>query len=191
VNTPRYQFFALALFAIIIVAFIQPQFVSRAADPSPFKKLLATNASLAPNATQTHQLATAGKLCSLSVSIPTPSAMGDSGTIQVTLKDGDKVIASKPLHVGDPDLYLTFRATNATLELISHTKDAIAPTIQVLQWPDNKMPNVEAEPNDSWQDANEMPQTTQAGDCGGEHGARSGVGFAAAARARTTERQQC
>jgi hypothetical protein len=156
VNTRRYQFFALVLFAIIIVAFIQPQFVSRAADQSPFKKLLTTNASLAPNATQTHKLATAGKLCSRSVSVPTPSAMGDAGTIQVTLKDGDKVIARKPLHVGDPDLYLTFRATNATLKLVSHTKDAIAPTIQVLQWPDAKTPNVEAEPNDTWQDANEF-----------------------------------
>jgi hypothetical protein len=82
--------------------------------------------------------------------------MGDAGTIQVTLKDGDKVIARKPLHVGDPDLYLTFRATNATLELISKHDQAIAPTIQVLQWPDNKTPNVEAEPNDTWQDANEF-----------------------------------
>lgn len=155
-NTRRYQFIALVLFAAIIAVALKPQFVSSTADQSPFRKLLTTNASLAPNATQTHKLAIAGKLCSLSVSVPTPSTMGDAGTIQVTLKDGDKVIASKPLHVGDPDLYLTFRATNATLELVSQTKDAIAPTIQVLQWPDTKTPNVEAEPNDTWQDANEF-----------------------------------
>jgi hypothetical protein len=155
-NTRRYQLFAVIIFLALITTFIAPSFKASAADPSPFKKLLTTNASLAPNATQTHKLAAAGKLCSLSVSIPTPSAMGDAGTIQVTLKDGDKVIASKPLHVGDPDLYLTFRATNATLELISKHDKAIAPSIQVLQWPDNKTPNVEAEPNDTWQDANEF-----------------------------------
>ena len=155
-NIRRLQFFALVLFAVVIAVALKPQIVSSAADQSPFKKLLTINASLAPNATQTHKLAIAGKLCSLSVSVPTPSAMGDSGTIQVTLKDGDKMIASKPLHVGDPDLYLTFRATNATLELTSQHDQAIAPSIQVLAWPDKKMPNVEAEPNDSWQDANEF-----------------------------------
>ena len=155
---PRHIKFSVLILVAIGIAFamIQPQFVSSAADQSPFKKLLTTNANLAPNATQTHRIATAGKLCSLSVSMPTPSAMGDAGTIQVTLKDGDKVIASKPLHVGDPDLYLTFRATNATLELVSKHDQAIAPTIQVLQWPDTKSPNVEAEPNDTWQDANEF-----------------------------------
>ncbi|MBL8207229.1 MAG: hypothetical protein JNM09_23555 [Blastocatellia bacterium] len=156
-NTRRTQIFALVVFAVIITtAIITPKLTSGAADQSPFKKLLTTNASLAPNAIQTHHIAAAGKLCSLSVSVPTPSAMGDAGTIQVTLKDGDKVIASKPLHVGDPDLYLTFRATNATLELVSKHDKAIAPTIQVLQWPDTKSPNVEAEPNDTWQDANEF-----------------------------------
>ncbi|HEX4948407.1 MAG TPA: HEAT repeat domain-containing protein, partial [Blastocatellia bacterium] len=155
-NTRRIQLFAFVVFVAMIAAFIAPKLAVRAANQSPFKKLLTTNASLAPNAMQTHKLGIAGKLCSLSVSIPTPSAMGDAGTIHVTLKDGDKVIASKPLHVGDPDLYLTFRATNATLELISKHDKAIAPNIQVLQWPDNKMPNVEAEPNDTWQDANEF-----------------------------------
>lgn len=155
--TKRLQFSAFVLFSIVaVIAIFTPNLTSDAAEKSPFKKLLSTNEVLNSKASKTHKLATAGKLCSLSVSIPTPSAMGDSGTINVTLKDGDKMIASKPLHVGDPDLYLTFRAINAMLELTSQHDQAIAPNIQVLVWPDNKTPNVEAEPNDTWHDANEF-----------------------------------
>lgn len=157
-NTNRIKFFIVfGLASLALVVAIAPPFTSDAADKSPFKKLLARQKPLAPNTAARYSLATSGKLCSLSVSLPTPSAMGDAGTIQVTLKDGDKVIARKPLHVGDPDLYLTFRATGkAQLELTSQHDKAIAPTIQVLEWPDTKMPNVEAEPNDTWQDANEF-----------------------------------
>jgi hypothetical protein len=157
--TKRLQLFVLLVFSIIAtLAITTPQFTSGTSDQSPFKKLLATNESLTPKASKTHNLATSGKLCSLSVSIPTPSDMGDSGTIKVTLKDGDKVIASKSLHVGDPDLYLTFRANKASLELTSNHDKAIQPVIQVLQWPENKASNitVEAEPNDVWADANEF-----------------------------------
>ncbi len=152
-----YKFIAFVLFASLIgVTVFLPDFTSGAVGKSPFKKILKTSEAIAPNATKSYQLEVAGKLSSLSISIPTPSAMGDTGTIIVTLKEGGKIIASKPLHVGDPDLYLTFRASKATLELKSNTKDSIAPIISVLQWPDNKMPNVEAEPNDTWQDANEF-----------------------------------
>ncbi len=155
--TRRIQFLTLFVFScVLFAALIAPNLTSSAAEKSPFKKVFTNNETLAPKAANTHKLATSGKLCSLSVSIPTPSAMGDSGTITVVLRDGDKVITSKPLHVGDPDLYLTFRATNATLELTSQHDQAIAPSIQVLQWPDTKAPNVEAEPNDAWQDANEF-----------------------------------
>ncbi len=156
-KTKRLKLYASLLVAsIATAAIITPNLTSGAAEKSPFKKLLTTNETLTPKASKTHKLATAGKLCSLSVSVPTPSALGDTGTINVTLKDGDKVITSKPLHVGDPDLYLTFRAANATLELTSKHDKAIQPAIQVLAWPDNKMPNVEAEPNDKWQEANEF-----------------------------------
>ena len=155
--TKRFNLFAFLVLSIIAtVSLIAPQFTSGAAEKSPFKKILTANEPLAPNATKTYALEIAGKLSSLSVSIPTPSALGDTGTINVLLKEGDKIIASKPLHVGDPDLYLTFRANKATLELKSNTKDQILPNISVLQWPDNKMPNVEAEPNDTWQEANQF-----------------------------------
>lgn len=147
----------LVLASVALLVGIVPRLRVGAADNSPFRKVLASQESLAPGAGKTQQLATSGKLCSLSVSIPTPSAMGDTGTIQVVLRAGEKLIARKPLHVGDPDLYLTFRAPgNAQLELTSQHDKAVAPVVQVLEWPDNKTPNVEAEPNDTWQDANEI-----------------------------------
>ncbi|MFN7928618.1 MAG: hypothetical protein U0Y68_11840 [Blastocatellia bacterium] len=150
-------FVVFALVSLALVAVFAPPLVSNAADQSPFRKLLVHQESLAPQAVKTFRLATSGKLCSLSVSLPTPSAMGDTGTINVVLRDGAKIIVRKPLHIGDPDLYLTFRATSqAQLELTSQHNQTVAPTIQVLEWPDMKTPNVEAEPNDTWQDANEM-----------------------------------
>ncbi|MBS1809494.1 MAG: hypothetical protein JST84_15145 [Acidobacteria bacterium] len=157
-NTKRVKLLVLfVLTSLVIVVLVAPQFSSGAAQKSPFKKLLASNETLAPKTATMYPLSTSGKLCSLSVSIPTPSEIGDTGTINVVLRDGAKIIARKPLHVGDPDLYLTFRATGrAQLELTSQHDKAIAPVIQVLEWPDNKMPNVEAEPNDTWQDANEF-----------------------------------
>ena len=161
--TRRIQLVALFVFSFFVVAaLVIPRLGAGAAEKSPFRKLLHITEPLAANASKTHALATAGKLCSLSVSIPAPSSLGDRGTIAVTLRDGSKVIASKALHIGDPDLYLTFRAGSANLELTSHLDHAIQPTIQVLAWPekepgtDRRPASIEAEPNNVWTDANEI-----------------------------------
>ncbi|MFN0085133.1 MAG: hypothetical protein ACKVX9_07075 [Blastocatellia bacterium] len=162
--TRRIQFLALFVFSFLgVAALVIPRLGAGAAEKSPFRKLLVTSEPLAAGAVKTHQLATAGKLCSLSVSIPVPSSMGDRGTIAVVLREGEKVIASKSLHVGDPDLYLTFRAGIAQLELTSHLDKAIAPAIQALEWPErqpaagSRQPAaIEAEPNNVWADANEI-----------------------------------
>lgn len=157
--TRRIQLLALFVFSFLAVAaLVIPRLGAGAAEKSPFRKLLSATEPLAAKASKTHNLATAGRLCSLSVSIPVPSSLGDRGTIAVVLREGGKVIANKSLHIGDPDLYLTFRAGSAQLELTSYLDKAIQPSIQVLAWPE-KQPttaSVEAEPNNAWADANEI-----------------------------------
>ncbi|MDX2034021.1 MAG: hypothetical protein SF339_25330 [Blastocatellia bacterium] len=157
--TRRIQLFALfAVSFFAIAALLIPRLGAGAAETSPFQRLLRTNEALAGKAAKTHNLATAGKLCSLSVSIPTPSSLGDRGAIAVVLREGSKVIASKSLHIGDPDLYLTFRAGSAQLELTSHHDQPVQPSIQALAWPETQptTASVEAEPNNAWTEANEI-----------------------------------
>src|SRR5438552_15946065 len=50
----------------------------------------------------------AAKLYSLSLSVPSPLTLRTS-VVRVTIKDPHTLIAAKTLHVGDPDLYLSFR----------------------------------------------------------------------------------
>src|SRR5436309_15744884 len=50
------------------------------------------------------------KLYSLSLSVPTPLALGTS-MVRVTIKDPHTLIGAKTLHLGDPDFYLLFRPT--------------------------------------------------------------------------------
>src|SRR6266508_2681755 len=101
----------------------------------------------------------ADKICSLLVSAPSPAAFGANDTLQVTLRGGGKTVAGKSLHAGDPDLYTLFRSNGAAeIEVASFASTPIEYAITVLEWPSTSASTatVEAEPNDSWSEANEF-----------------------------------
>jgi hypothetical protein len=136
---------------------------------SPFKKLIDARERLAPRAGKTYRLPAAGsgKVCSLLVSVPSPATFGANDTLLVTLRTGQKVIASKSLHVGDPDLYTLFRLDGAgAIEIASSAATPVEHTVTVLEWPATASSDavVETESNDSWRDANEfkLGQTVRA-----------------------------
>lgn len=111
------------------------------------------------SALRTHRLAglSADKQHSLLVSLPTPAALAEQDGLLVTLRAGERVIASKTLHQGDADLYTLFRATGAAqIEFSSLSGKPIAHSISLLEWPESKVASarVEAEPNDTWEEAN-------------------------------------
>jgi hypothetical protein len=70
----------------------------------------------------------------------------------------------KALHAGDPDLYLPYRPSRdgqATLVFTRDAGSAVKPISARVEWrdlglPSNDRPAIEAEPNDSWRDANEL-----------------------------------
>jgi hypothetical protein len=128
-----------------------------AADKDGFTKRL----DVRERAARTHQLTglATNKLHSLLVSLPAPASLGERDGLTVTLRDGERVVASKTLHQGDADLYTLFRASGqAQLQITSNANQPIEHTITVLEWPENKAANasLEAEPNDTWQTANEI-----------------------------------
>jgi hypothetical protein len=92
------------------------------------------------------------------VQLPEAMAAGDSTT--VTLRDGDKAIATKTLHFGDPDLYVAFRplSTRADLTITSSSRIPLTHEISVLEWASSESQSiaVESEPNDSWREANSV-----------------------------------
>ncbi|HEY8460061.1 MAG TPA: hypothetical protein VIM99_06745, partial [Blastocatellia bacterium] len=131
---------------------------------SPFKKLIDARARLATREIKTHRLPATipGKVYSLLVSAPSPATFGANDSLQVTLRGGGKTIAGKSLHAGDPDLYALFRPDGATeveiASFASSASGAMEYAITVLEWPETSSSSatVEAEPNDSWGEANEF-----------------------------------
>ncbi|MGH9853610.1 MAG: HEAT repeat domain-containing protein, partial [Blastocatellia bacterium] len=116
---------------------------------------------LAQRASNIYRLPAAGsgKVCSLLVSLPAPAALGANDTLLVTLRAGQKLIASKSLHVGDPDLYTLFRLDGAgVIEIASSAATPVKHTVTVLEWPATTSSDavVETESNDSWREANEF-----------------------------------
>jgi hypothetical protein len=79
------------------------RFAAGAVDKDGFIKRL----DVRERAARTHRLTglAANKLHSLLVSLPAPAALGEKDGLTVTLRDGERVIASKTLHQGDADLY--------------------------------------------------------------------------------------
>ncbi|MCI0523868.1 MAG: hypothetical protein L0Y75_01270 [Acidobacteria bacterium] len=128
---------------------------------SPFKKLIDARERLAPRAGKTYRLPVAGadRVYSLLVSLPAPAALGANDTLLVTLRADQKVIASKSLHVGDPDLYTLFRLNGAgVIEIASSAATPVEHTVTVLEWPATTSSDavIETESNDSWREANEF-----------------------------------
>jgi hypothetical protein len=85
---------------------------------------------------------------SVLVSVPIPSEQKAAGDVK--LLAGDTLIAGKPLHPGDPDLYTLIRGGPATrLELTTPA------AVQLVDL--GPSPHLESEPNNSWQSANPLP----------------------------------
>ena len=158
------QLWCLIVFLLAVAAvWLTPSQNSNAsADArSPFKKLIDARAQSATREVKTYRLpaTSADKICSLLVSAPSPAAFGANDTLQVTLRGGGKTVAGKSLHAGDPDLYTLFRSNGAAeIEVASFASTPIEYAITVLEWPSTSASTatVEAEPNDSWSEANEF-----------------------------------
>jgi HEAT repeat protein len=164
VKTRRIQLSCLVVFLFAtLTIWLTParNSVVGAETKSPFKKLIDARERLAPQASKTYRLPAAGadKICSLLVSVPSPATFGANDTLLVTLRDGQKVIASKPLHAGDPDLYTLFRLDGAgVIEIASSAATPVEHTVTVLEWPATTSSDVvvETESNDSWREADEF-----------------------------------
>jgi hypothetical protein len=150
------------LFAVAAIWLTPSQNSSASAEArSSFKKLIDARARSATREVKTYRLPpmSAGNVCSLLVSAPSPATFGANDTLQVTLRSGGKTVAGKSLHTGDPDLYTLFRSNGAAeIEVASFASTPIEYTVTVLEWPSTSTSTstVEAEPNDSWSEANEF-----------------------------------
>ena len=163
-KTRQIQLWWLVVFLLTVAAiwFTPAQIsIASAKSKSPFKKLIDARARLGTRETRTYRLPSmsAEKVRSLLVSAPSPATFSSNDTLQVTLRGGGKTIASKSLHAGDPDLYTIFRSNGASeIEIVSFASAPIEYTITTLEWPaaTASTATVEAEPNDSWGEANEF-----------------------------------
>jgi hypothetical protein len=161
-NPKHQKLVCLAVFAATLIATLGlPRRLASAESKSPFKKLIETRERVAAHAGKTYRLpaASAIKTGSLLVSLPSPAALGADDTLLVTLREGQKVIARKPLHAGDPDLYTLFRLSGeGQVEVTSFAASPIDLTITALEWPETAASNsaIETEPNDAWREANEF-----------------------------------
>jgi hypothetical protein len=164
VKTRQIQLCCLVVFLLAVAATWltnPPNSNATAEAKSPFAKLVDARARLATRETRIYRLpaTSAGKVCSLLVSAPSPAAFGANDTLQVTLRAEGKTIGAKSLHAGDPDLYTLFRSNGAAeVEIVSFAAASVEHTITVLEWPaaSNGAATVETEPNDSWSEANEF-----------------------------------
>jgi HEAT repeat protein len=160
-NLQKFKLFCLiAVVALTATLLMLPEISSGSQRKSGFKTLIDARERLSPRSTKTHRLpASTGNSCSLLVSLPAPGSLGANDSWLVTLRAGQKTIASKSLHAGDPDLYTLFRASGASeIEITSSAAAPVEHTITVLEWPATGDAGaiVEAESNDRWQDANEF-----------------------------------
>lgn len=98
---------------------------------------------------------------SLSLSVDTPRDFGAEGSLRIILRDAAREICRKDLHMGDPDVYVTWRPTapgagKITLEAVGPVATPPHYRLKVLQWkaaPDDDV-YVETEPNNNWREAN-------------------------------------
>ncbi|MBI2689291.1 MAG: HEAT repeat domain-containing protein [Acidobacteria bacterium] len=82
---------------------------------------------------------------SVLVSVPIPNEIKTPGSVRIFA--AETLVAEKTLHVGDPDLYTLMHGRAATrIEL------SVPAAVQVVDL--GAMPNLEAEPNNTWQTAN-------------------------------------
>ncbi|HEU0122696.1 MAG TPA: HEAT repeat domain-containing protein [Bryobacteraceae bacterium] len=111
------------------------------AQPAPvWRRLL-------PPGTHSVPASDAKRTYSVLLSVPIPSQQSAPG--KARLLAGDRVLAEKTLHTGDPDLYTLVRGAGVVrLEL------AVPAAVQVVDL--GAAPQLEAEPNNTWQTANPL-----------------------------------
>ena len=87
-------------------------------------------------------------------SVDSPRAFGADSRVEVRLAQGGETLVEKTLHIGDPDLYATFRVLNtgAAEARIETTAVQGAYHLQITRLPASMA--VETEPNNRWQQAN-------------------------------------
>lgn len=164
VKTRPIKIFCLIFLSVAALAFsLMPGAASsNTSQPDGLKRIFATRGRLAARATKAYRIPALDpeKVYSLSVSLPAPSVLGAKDRVSVTLRDTKKTIVAKVLHVGDPDLYTLFRPTSSVshLEVSSNSLSSIEHTVTLLEWPAATSAGsaLEAEPNDSWGEANEI-----------------------------------
>ncbi len=161
----KLQIGCLLVFSLVASIYaIYPRWVSIAGakNSDGFNKILEIRETISARASRTYRLTAAdpAQTCSLQVSISNPAALGEKDVLNLTLRSGEKVITSKTLHAGDPDLYLSFRAINndSRLEVVSSAGTPIEFSGVVLVWPQSQSAAtiLESEPNDSWGEADEI-----------------------------------
>ncbi|MBO0800822.1 MAG: hypothetical protein J2P31_18550, partial [Blastocatellia bacterium] len=162
-NTRLIQYSFLIVIILVVAASWLTPVQSSAEQNSPFKKLVDARERLAPRAVKKYRLPAgqAGQVSSLLVSLSEPARLGPGDTLLVTLRGGNRTIASKSLHAGDPDLYTLFclDGSGGELEISSEASLPVEHSITVLRWKSGISSDkavVETEPNDTWQDANEF-----------------------------------
>src|SRR5262249_18382270 len=104
-----------------------------------------------------------GETYGLTVTL-TGAQLGDLDRVQVELRGAGSDRMSKQLHAGDPDLFLPYRPREdgqARLSLARTSNKHDARLEVRVEWTQMSMPAadraaIEAEPNDSWKEANEL-----------------------------------
>jgi len=80
------------------------------------------------------------KTYSVLFSINSPAVLSPDTRIEVTLADGATVLASKTLHLGDPDFYAPFHVNHVTrpeLRIKATSANAAHYTVHINEWPDS------------------------------------------------------
>jgi HEAT repeat protein len=152
----------LIFFACGCGLFVRPRLATSAAIEAKdgFRNVLDLRENLPQHKAKTIRLpiADAKKTYSLTASLPAPASLGRGESLTVTLRSGQKIVASKTLHAGDPDLYTLFKATGGACEaeVSSSAAQPVELTLSVVEWPESKAAKtiIEAEPNDTWREAN-------------------------------------
>src|SRR4051812_12026925 len=90
---------------------------------------------------------------SLLYSLPTLKTIGPEAKLTIEVLQGQRVLASKTLHAGDPDFYTQFRVprkADASIRIANQGVEG-SYTLQVNEWP--RTTKVRSGPVREWQDA--------------------------------------
>ena len=117
--------------------------LSVAGGPQPYsvREILSKSGALAAK-TQTIRTPelSPGKIYSLMFSIDSPASLQPESRVEVTISDGQTRLATKTLHLGDPDFYVPVhvdRATHAEVRITATASGDAHYSLRVNEWPDS------------------------------------------------------